>query len=193
MQPLTPTDILDKQEYEQARPEWRRRVMVQKDKRRVAIGDHMTIHFENRDTMHYQVQEMLRAEDSWLRQGAVDDELAAYNPIIPRSGELSATLMIEYPTASERAVMLPRFVGIDRHVWLHVGETTPVLATFDRGQIDADKVSSVQYVKFLLGEDQRPLLKTEGTVIRIVLDHPAYMAQAVCSEETRRAIARDPD
>src|SRR5690606_9152692 len=116
MKQLTETDILDKAAYEAARDAFRRRIMVMKDKRRVAVGDHVTLHFENRDTMHYQVQEMLRAEESWLRPGAVADELEAYNPIIPQHGELSATMMIEYATAAERAIHLPQFVQIDRHV-----------------------------------------------------------------------------
>jgi hypothetical protein len=193
MQLLSESDILGKDAYEQARPEFRRRVMLLKEKRRVLIGDHVTLHFENRDTMHYQVQEMLRAEGSWLRPGAVDDELAAYNPIIPRPGELSATMMIEYATAAERAVMLPQFVHIDRHVWLRIGDAPPVLAVFDEGQIDEHKVSSVQYIKFPLTDAQRRLLATDGTVLRLSVDHPAYTAQAVLSEETRKAICRDAD
>ena len=190
---LSKGDILDKATYERQRPEFRRRVMVQKDRRRIAVGDHVTLHFENRDTMHYQVQEMLRAEESWLREGAVEDELDAYNPLIPQRGELSATMMIEYETPEERARMLPQFVRIERHLWLHIGNTPPVLATFDRGQIDEHKVSSVQYVKFALSDEQRRLLAADGTVVRVVMDHPAYVAQAVVSEETRKAIAHDPD
>jgi hypothetical protein len=193
MQRLTETDILDKHTYEQARPDFRRRVMRLKDTRRVLIGDHVTLHFENRDTMHYQVQEMLRAEESWLRPGAIEDELTAYNPIIPKPGELSATMMIEYATAAERVAMLPQFVAIDRHVWLRIGDTPPILATFDEGQIDEHKVSSVQYLKFTLSDEQRKLLAAEGTVLRLSIDHAAYTAQAVLSEETRRAIMHDPD
>jgi hypothetical protein len=193
MQQLTTADILDKQAYEQARPELRRRIMVQKEKRRVAVGDHVMFHFENRDTMQYQVHEMLRTEESWLRDGAINDELDAYNPIIPQSGELSATMMIEYATAAERALMLPKVVGIEQHVWLRIGDNAPVPAIFDGSQINEHKVSSVQYVKFTLSDAQRRLLKADGTIIRLVLDHPAYTAQAVLSEDTRKAIASDPD
>jgi len=193
MQILTKRDILSKQEYEAKRPEFRRRIMVQKDKRRVLVGEHCSIHFENRDTMLYQVQEMLRAENSWDRPGAVEDELEAYNPLIPRTGELSATLMFEYETPEERAVVLPRFVGIDRHVWLEIGDTEPIAAEFDRGQIDEEKVSSVQYIKWKLSETQSALLARDGTVTRIRIDHPHYTAQAVMSEENRRAIMHDPE
>jgi hypothetical protein len=192
MNPLTTADIVGKAQYEQERPDFRRRVMAQKDKRRVLVGDHCTFHFENRDTMRYQVQEMLRAEDSWTRDGAVADELEAYNALIPQRGELSATMMLEYETAQERSVMLPQFVGIDRHVRLQIGDTAPILGQFDRGQIDEHKVSSVQYVKFPLSDAHVRALQTDGTVVRLVIDHPAYRAQAVLSEETRKAIANDP-
>jgi len=192
MQLLTEVDIRGKAEYEQQRPDFRRRIIALKNRRRVLVGDHCSVHFECRETMHYQVQEMLRAEDSWHRAGAVADELEAYNPLIPRLGELSATIMFEYETPEERAEILPKFIGIDRHVWLHVGETEPLLAVFDRGQIDDRGVSSVQYVKWNLDESQRELLRNDGTVVRLVIDHPAYRAQAVIAEETRREIMDDP-
>lgn len=193
MKPLDRREILSKEQYASIRPDFRRRIMVMKDARRVLVGDHCSVHFENRDTMHYQIQEMLRAENSWDRPGAVDDELEAYNPIIPGAGELSATLMLEYETPQERAEWLPRFVGIDRHVFLQIGDTEPVPAEFDRGQIDEHKVSSVQYVRWRLDGTRRDLLKREGTVLRLSITHPFLKAQAVLSEQTRRAIENDPD
>lgn len=193
MQLLSPSDILGKDAYEQARPDFRRRVMLQKDRRRVLVGEHMTFIFENRDTMLYQVQEMLRAEGSWLRPGAIEEELEAYNTLIPQKGELSATMMIEYASADERALMLPQFVRIDQHVKLQIGDAAPVLAVFDRGQIDEHKVSSVQYVKWYLSVEERHLIAQDGTVVRLVIDHPAYAAQAVFSEDTRKAIMHDCD
>ena len=192
MHPLTNADIVGQDEYERMRPEFRRRVMVLKTRRRVSIGDHCTLHFENRETMRYQVHEMLRTEDSWTRPGAIDDELRAYNALIPHTGELSATMMLEYETAQERALILPRLVGIDQHLWLQIGDTTPVLAAFEHSQIDGVKISAVQYLKFALSSDQIETLQTDGTVLRVVIDHPAYRAQAVLSEETRKAIADDP-
>ncbi len=190
---LTKSDLLSKDEYEQQRPELRRRIMRQKDLRRVQVGPHCTVHFESRETMRYQVLEMLRAEGTWNTERAVEDELRAYNPLIPQAGELSATAMFEYETAEARATELPRFVGIDRHLWLIVGDTDPVRAVFDRGQIDEHKVSAVQYVKWRIDANQGRLLKTDGTVLRLVIDHPYYQAQAVLSEETRRAIMQDPE
>lgn len=191
MERLTTADILGKEAYEQARPDFRRRVMLQKDKRRVPVGDHVTFLFENRDTMHYQVQEMLRAEGSWQRPGAIEEELEAYNALIPQRGEISATMLIEYATAEERAKMLPQFVAIDQHVRLTIGDTPSSLAVFDRGQIDAHKVSSVQYLRWTLTAEQLARLAEDGTVVRLTIDHPAYAAQAVLSEETRKALAHD--
>lgn len=190
---LTRDDILDRATYESGRADFRRRIMLDKSRRRVSLGAHCTVHFESRDTMRYQVHEMLHAESSWDRPGAVDEELLAYNALIPGEGRLSATLMLEYETPEERAVALPAFVGLDRHLSLHVGETDPVLAVFDRGQIDAQGVSSVQYIKWTLDDRRRALLKTDGTVVRLILDHPFYRAQAVLGEESRRAIMNDAD
>jgi hypothetical protein len=189
---LTASDFKGRTDYEAMRPDFRRQVMALKRKRLVLVGDHCSVHFENRDTMQYQVYEMLRAEDSWTRPGALEDELHAYNPLIPGPGELSATLMLEYTTPEEREAHLPQFEGIDRHVWLHIGEVPPVLARFDRGQIDARGVSSVQYVKWTLTPAHVDVLGRDGTVVRLVIDHPAYSAQAVFAEETRREIAADP-
>ncbi|OFV89962.1 MAG: hypothetical protein A3G76_10515 [Acidobacteria bacterium RIFCSPLOWO2_12_FULL_65_11] len=193
MKPLTRKDILGREAYAQARPDLRRHVMVDKSHRRVQVGSHCTIHFESRDTMWYQVHEMLHAESSWDRPGAVDEELTAYNPLIPGAGELSATLMLEYEMPEERATALRALVGLDRHVTLRIGDTEPLLASFDRGQIDEDKVSAVQYLKWQLDERQRDLLKTEGTVVRLSIDHPFYRAQAVVGEDARRAIMNDLD
>ncbi len=191
MSALTASDFKNKAEYEAMRPDFRRQIMALKRKRLVLVGDHCAVHFENRDTMQYQVYEMLRAEDSWTRPGALEDELHAYNPLIPASGHVSATLMLEYETPEERAEHLPKFEGIDRHVWLQIGDADRVLAQFDRGQIDARGVSSVQYVKWTLTPGQVAALGREGTAVRLVIDHPAYAAQAVMSEETRRELARD--
>lgn len=193
MQTLTRNDILSAAEYEHARPEIRRRIMMAKERRRVLVGEHCSVHFENRETMRYQVHEMLRAERSWDRPGAVEDELAAYNSVLPRRGELAATVMFEYEDPAARAARLRDLVGIDGHFWLVVGTEKPVLGEFDAMQIDDDKISSVQFVRFALDDVRRDLLKEEGTVVRLVIDHPKYQAQSVLSEQARREIASDTD
>ena len=191
MQPLTHADILAADDYARTRDELRRQIMVQKDRRRVLVGDHCSVHFENRDTLRYQVHEMLRVEHSWTKPGAIDDELHAYNPLLPGHGELSTTVMFEYETAESRAEQLSKLTGIDRHFWLVVGDAPRIPGQFDRMQISEGKISSVQFVRFALDRRQRELLSTDGTVVRIVIDHPAYQAQAVLGETTRKAIAED--
>ena len=193
MNPLTQRDLLSAGEYERQRDALRRRIIVLKDRRRVGVGDHCSVHFENRETLRYQVLEMLRAERSWNRPGAVEDELAAYNPLLPGDGELSATVMFEYESPEERAAALTALAGIESHLWLRVGATGPVPAQFDPRQIGAAKVSAVQFVRWRLDAAQRALLKADGTVVRLVIDHPAYGAQSVLGEETRREIAGDCD
>ena len=192
MNPIPAREILTREEYEVRRGEIRRHILMEKARRRVFLGDHCTVHFESRETMFYQVHEMLRAEGTWGNPRALEDELAAYNPLIPQKGELSATVMFEYETEAERAIILPRLVGIDRHVWLEIGAGPPLLAVLDRGQIDAAKVSSVQYAKWSLPAEAVSALAVEGTVLRLRITHPAYQAQAVLSEETRKAIQADP-
>jgi hypothetical protein len=193
MQPLTSEEILSKEEYERMRPGLRRHIIALKARRRVPVGDHATVHFETRETMRYQVHEMLRAEDSWRRRGAVEGELEAYNPLIPAGGELSATLMLEWETAEERAHHLRELRGLDRHLWLQVGDTEPVAAAFDDAQVSSDRISSVQYVKWPVDDERCRLLRTDGTVVRVILDHPHYGARAVLGEETRKEIATDLD
>lgn len=191
MNPITPADIMDAAEYERVRDDFRRRIMVLKGLRRVALGEHATCHFETRDTMLYQVHEMLRVENSWQRPGAVEDELAAYNPLIPTDGRLSATLMLEYETAAERSEWLAKLLGLDRHLWLEIGTTAPLAAEFDQAQVSATRISSVQYVRWGLDDQRRALMATPGTVVRLRIDHPAYPVQAVLGEQTRQELARD--
>ena len=164
---------------------------IRRRKEGIPLGDHATLHFETRETMLYQVHEMLRAEGSWKRPGAVEDELEAYNPLIPDGRSLTATLMFEYDAAEDRPQRLRERCGIENHLWLLVGETAPILAAFDDAQASDGRVSSVQYVRWELDDEQARLLKAHGTVVRLRLDHPRYTASAVLSEETRRELAGD--
>jgi hypothetical protein len=191
MTPLTRADLLSAADYTREREAIRRRIMVLKDRRRVIVGGHCSVHFECRETLRYQVLEMLLAEGSWSRPGAIDDELAAYNPLLPGDGELSATVMLEYDTADERASSLAALSGFDRHLWLVVGATPRILARFDSRQVNDEKISAVQFVRWRLDAEQAALLSTEGTVVRITIDHPHYQAQSVLSEQTRQELAQD--
>ena len=192
MEQLTLDDIQSLEEYEKTRPEYRRKIIAMKRNRIVPVGSNCTWHFENRETMRYQVQEMIRAEGMTTPE-QFQGELDAYNPLIPGKNELSVTLMFEYETREEREKYLPLFVGIDEHVFLQIGDTEPIKAEFDVGQISPEKVSSVQYIKFHLTDEQVALLKKEGTVLRAIMTHPHYEAEAVLGENVRREIQNDPD
>ncbi len=191
MELLTRDDLMSYQDYEVARPAYRRNIIAMKRDRVVQVGGNSTWHFENRDIMRYQIQEMIRCE-TMTEAEAIDGELDAYNPLIPGKNEISVTLMFEYETKPEREKYLPLLVRIDEHMFLQIGDTDPIKGVFDGEQITAEKVSSVQYVKFHLTDEQTTLLRKEGTVVRAILTHPHYQAQAVLGENVRRALEDDP-
>ena len=191
MELLTRDDLMTYAEYEVARPEYRRNIIAMKRDRVVQVGNNSTWHFENRDIMRYQIQEMIRRE-VMTEPDPIEGELDAYNPLIPLTNEISVTLMFEYELREEREKYLPLLVDIDEHVFLRIGDTEPIKAIFDIGQITPDKVSSVQYVKFHLTDEQTELLRTEGTVLRAIVTHPHYNTQSVLGENVRRAIQDDP-
>jgi len=192
MQPVSFSEILDNRAYEQARPEFRAQVMAEKSRRRVAVGPNFSFLFENRLTVRYQVQEMMRIEGI-ADAKAIRHEMETYNELIPPRGGLSATLMIEFEGADARARELPRLLGIEKHVWLKVGDLPPVPAAFDTRQIGTDRVSSVQYLRFTLPDPHRRLWSGLGHSgqIRLAVDHPNYTWEAVISPETAAALAED--
>jgi hypothetical protein len=193
VKPVIPTELPGSDEYEAIRPVFRRRVMRLRDLRRVALGEEMTVHFETRDTVVYQILEMLRAEGGWHRPGGVASEVEAYNPLVPAGSELSATLMVETDAAGDRDRLLRDLVDLDGHLFLQSGGLPSVAARFDRAQIGTDRISAVQYLKWPVDAANAAALRTPGTAIRVICDHPSYRAQAVLTEDTRSEIAADLD
>jgi hypothetical protein len=193
VKPVIPTELPGSDEYEAIRPVFRRRVMRLRDLRRVALGEEMTVHFETRDTVVYQILEMLRAEGGWHRPGGVASEVEAYNPLVPAGSELSATLMVETDAAGDRDRLLRDLVDLDGHLFLQSGGLPPVAARFDRAQIGTDRISAVQYLKWPVDAANAAALRTPGTAIRVICDHPSYRAQEVLAEDTRSEIAADLD
>ena len=129
MQPLTRQDLMSLEEYAQRRPEFRARVLAHKKNRQVAIGPNATLSFEDRETIQYQVQEMLRIERIFEPDG-IDEELSAYNPLIPDGGNLKATFMLEFTDVAERRAALAQLRGIENRVWLRVGQGERIRAVF---------------------------------------------------------------
>jgi len=173
MKPIEVSEIKNIAEYELERPELRPKMIALKDRRRVRVGGHLTFLFENRETVRYQIQEMARIERMALPQ-AIRHEVDTYNELIPRPGELSACLLIEYESPRERDVRLRELRGLEEHVWIAVADLAPTRATFDTRQIATDRLSSVQYIKFPLTPEQRARWASGA---RIVIDHPSLQAE----------------
>ncbi len=131
--------------------------------------------FENRDTVRYQIQEMMRIERI-VKPQDIAHEVQTYNELLPRSGELSGCLLIEYETPEERRVKLTELLGLESHVWLQVGDLPRSRVNFDARQIAADRISAVQYIKIPLIADQMALWQEAGRAgrIRLIVDHPCY-------------------
>jgi Protein of unknown function (DUF3501) len=181
-------DILGFSAYEKIRQKFREEIIETKKKRRIAVGDKVSIVFENRDTVIFQIQEMLRAE----RISDLDkirEEIAVYNELIPGPGELSATLFIEIEDQSHLRDDLLKFLGIDEAVSLKVGGHV-IPGRFEEGRSKEDKISAVQYVRFPLDAPARQAL-VSGESAELLIDHPNYKACAVLADESRQSLAED--
>jgi hypothetical protein len=174
MHKLTRSDLHSLEDYARIRPEFRSRVMAHKRNRKLHLGSHVTLYFEDRLTMHYQVPEMLRTERIFESEG-IEDELAAYNPMIPDGSNWKATFMIEYEDIDERRKALSRMVGIEDRVWMRVAGHEPVYAIADEDleRDTEDKTSSVHFLRFELDEGMVRDLKS-GAALAAGIDHDAY-------------------
>jgi len=161
--------------------------MAHKKNRQVQIGPHATLYFEDRLTMHYQVQEMLRIERIFESAG-IQDELDAYNPLIPDGGNWKATFMIEVPDPDERRVVLAKLVGIEDRVWVQVGDAERVFAIADEDmeRETADKTSAVHFLRFELTPAMVAAAK-QGAPINMGIDHSGYREAITPVAETVRA------
>ncbi|MGJ0453871.1 MAG: DUF3501 family protein [Methylocystis sp.] len=188
---LTPADILPWAEYAKGRAEHRKRLTAIKRNRRVEVGPYVTFYFENFDTMWIQVQEMLHIEKGGAAQLA--DELAAYNPLVPKGKELVATFMIEIDDALRRARVLSQLGGVEETASIEVGgERVVGKAEQDQDRTTAEgKASSVQFVHFPFTEAQIAAFREPNTRVILGLSHPNYSHMAVLSEATRAALAGD--
>jgi hypothetical protein len=173
---LVPGDLLTLEEYARQRPRFRARVMDHKAHRRLHLGEHVTLCFEDRLTMQYQVQEMLRAERIFEPEG-IRAELEAYNPLIPDGRNWKATLLIEYPDAEERRQALARLRAIEERTWVRVAGHDRVfpIADEDLGRTSDEKTSSVHFLRFELTEPMIADLKA-GATLAAGVDHPQYSA-----------------
>lgn len=186
---LTRADILGAPFYAQVREDYRRKIIELKRNRRIEVGDKITLTFENRDTLKFQVEEMLRTEAIATDEG-IQGELDVYNTLMPDEGSLSATLFLDPPRDEDPRIRLRRFIGIDEHVTLHIGPHA-CRAAFEPGRQEADRISAVQYVRFPVPAPAREVLVRPGATLAIVIDHPSYQASAAVAEAMRASLAAD--
>jgi len=190
MRKLTIDDIVDLRAYERERDDFLARVIALKKQRRIALGDLITIVFENTDTMRFQIQEMARAE-KMLRDEQIEHEVTTYNELIPEPGELSATLFIEITDQERLREWLPKLPGIQRHVAFDVAgtEVRGVEPDEERLTREDEITSTVHYLKFTLPPAAREAFAVGP--VKLLVDHPAYQAETVLSHEQRAALAAD--
>jgi hypothetical protein len=176
MQKLTRTDLLSLEAYAEQRKDFRAQVMAHKKNRQIKLGDHVTLIFEDRLTIQYQVQEMLRVERIFEAE-AIEDELAAYNPLIPDGSNLKATFLIEYEDVQERKQALAKLIGIEDKVWIRVADFDPVwpIADEDLERETEEKTSSVHFLRFEFTSEMIAAAK-EGADLAMGIDHSHYSA-----------------
>jgi hypothetical protein len=193
---LTLADVKDLTAYEKERDERRARVIALKARRRLQVGDNLSLLFENRETVLFQVQEMVRTERI-VHDSKIQEELDAYNPLLPGGGELSATLFIEIPgivtmTDDQVRQAVNRFQGLDTAVRLRIGAES-VTARFESGHTKEEKMAAVQYIRFAVPQALRPDLSDPARPAAVVVDHPNYQAETPLSADTRRELLADLD
>jgi hypothetical protein len=177
MQKLSRDDLFSLEQYAETRPAFREKVLEHKKNRRLDLGTNAALYFEDRLTVQYQVQEMLRIERIFEADG-INEELEAYNPLIPDGSNWKATFMVEFPEEEERRVMLTQLIGIEDLVYVHVADFDRVYAVADEDleRADAEKTSAVHFLRFELPPEQASALKGGASLIAGI-DHDSYRVE----------------
>lgn len=191
MKPLAERDLLSLEEYERVRQEFRQRIIRLKEHRRISVGDLVSLVFENRDTLLFQIQEMIRAEHI-VNPERMREEVEVYNQQIPGPAQLSATLLIEITDPAQVKPVLDRFHGIDRGqtIGLRVGPHL-VYAEMEEGRSKEDKISAVHYLRFQIPDVVKSQMHDLRVPIEILIDHPGYKARAPVPNDMRLALLED--
>jgi hypothetical protein len=194
MQKISRSDLFSLEKYSEIRDSFRAEVMQHKRHRRLALGTNAALYFEDRLTMQYQVQEMLRIEKIFEAAG-IEEELAAYNPLIPDGSNWKATFMLEFPDEEERRGMLASLLGIEECIWLQIGAGQQIRAIADEDleRSDDAKTSAVHFLRFELGRDDVDALKA-GEKLAGGIDHENYQVVVdPVGEDTRTSLLGDLD
>lgn len=193
MQKLDRSNLWSLEDYAQKRDAFRAEVIEHKKPRRVALTANATMYFEDFLTLKYQVQEMLRVERLFEPE-AIEEELAAYNPLIPDGSNWKGTFMFEYADEAERRKALARMVGIEDHIWVQVAgqERILAIANEDLDRSTDEKTSAVHFLRFELDTESVKAVKG-GADIKMGIDHEAMPCEVTLSDETRRSLVQDLD
>lgn len=183
---LTQADLISFTDYERQREEYRKRIIDVKQRRRIAVGDLITLVFENRDTLQFQIQEMIRAERIYDPQ-KIQDELDVYNPLLPGSGELSTTLLIEITESERMQYWLDLFMGIDHgeKVGIKAGSET-VYGEFEGGHSHETKISAVHFVRFRPTTSMRKAFADLRTPVSLSVRHASYQVEVPVPGDMRQ-------
>ena len=194
MQKLSREDLYSLEEYSSMRAEFRKKMIVHKKNRVLRLGEHATLHFEDRLLMQYQIQEMLRAEKIFEAEG-IREELDAYNPLIPDGSNWKATFMLEYDDENVRKQRLAELIGIEKKVWVAVKgfEKVYPICNEDLERETDEKTSSVHFMRFELTSEMVSAVKT-GAAISAGIDHDKYnVAIDVLAKNMCSSLAADLD
>lgn len=188
---IAPDSLMALEAYAKARTSFRTQVIEHKKNRKVALGEHITLLFEDELTIRYQLQEILRVEKIF-EEAAIQEELGAYNPLVPDGGNWKATMLIEYPDIDERTRMLKQLKGIERQVWVEgVGHAKVyAIADEDLERENEEKTSAVHFLRFELNAAMRQALR-DGAELEMGVDHPRYVARVKIATDTRRSLLKD--
>ena len=192
MDKLTRDDLYSLEKYAEVRPQFRADVMKHKRERVVPVGPNVTLHFEDRLTMQYQIQEMLRAERIYEAEG-IQDELDAYNPLIPDGSNFKATMMVEFDDVEERKRALARLIGIEDRTWVQVSgfDRVHAIADEDMERDTEEKTSSVHFMRFELTPEMVEAVRS-GAAVSVGVDHENYSHQVEpLPNNIRDSLARD--
>jgi Protein of unknown function (DUF3501) len=191
MNKITRQSLMTLEAYARARPAFRAEAIAHKKRRTVHLGEHVTLLFEDEMTIRYQIQEILRIEKAFEEQ-AIQDELEAYNPLIPEGRDFRATMLIEYADEAERRNALANLRGIEQKTWVQVEGSAKVYAIADEdlAREDGEKTSAVHFLRFPLTNEMAAALKY-GVTLQMGCDHPAYTVVVDLPQETRAALVED--
>ncbi len=191
MKKLTREDLWSLEEYSSRREEFRKQAMQHKRNRRMSLTEHATLHFEDRLSMHYQIQEMLRAERIF-ESAEIQDELDTYNMLIPDDDNWKATLMFEYEDPAERAVALHRMPGIEHHLFVQVGDGEPIeaIANEDLDRSERNKTAAVHFVRYQFDDSSLERLKSNA-LVWVGIVHPEMPCRVQLTDSLREELVRD--